>query len=134
MKKHAHYFNYQYKYLFASFSTKVSIYCASNLDREGWTGGVQVCIQRKGHDWSILRSQTMEWRSWFTIFHNVIRQFFFSFQISSTSQYVVYFLCFCAGTNTVGFIKLLESVEKSSFSVTALLLLLILFYYSFHFL
>lgn len=59
---------------------------------------------------------------------------FFSFQLSSTSQYVVYFLCFCAGTNTVGFITLLESVEKSSFSVTALLLLLIFFYYSFHFL
>lgn len=42
--------------------------------------------------------------------------FFFSVQISSTSQYLVYFLCFYAGTNTVGFITLLESVEKSFFS------------------
>lgn len=60
--------------------------------------------------------------------------FIFYFQISSISQYLLCVLCFCAGTNTVGFITLLESVEKSSFSVTALLLLLILFYYSFHFL
>lgn len=97
MKEHAHYSNYLDIYLLASFSTKVSIQCASNLDKEGWTGGVQVCIQRKGHDWSILQSQTMEdlssQYSAISYYHTLLF-FLFSFQISNTSQYWVYFLCF----------------------------------------
>lgn len=85
------------------------------------------------------KSQSMEWRSQFTIFSNLALSdftilFFFS-DIQYKSVFGDFFgVFFCAGTNTVGFITLLESIEKSSFSVTAFLLLLILFYYSFHFL
>lgn len=141
MKKYAHYSNYLDIYLFASFSTKLSIQCASNLDKEGWTGGVQVCIQRKGHDWSILQSQTMEKDlssqysaiSYYQTLLFCFVLFFFS-DIQGKSIFGVFLCVFCADIYFVEFITLLESVEKSFFSVTVLLLLLILFYYSVNFL
>lgn len=60
--------------------------------------------------------------------------FFFLFRYPGQVRIWCIFCVFCAGINVVEFITLLESVEKSFFSVTVLLLLLILFYYSVHFL
>lgn len=68
--------------------------------------------------------------------HIITLCYFFLFfsDIQCKSIFGVFFCVFCADINVVEFITLFESVEKSFSSVTVLLLLLILFYYSVHFL
>lgn len=140
MKNHAHCFFYIYIYISIYFPVPLQkwvfsvlviwierdeqVECKCAFKERGMT---EVCYKVKSWNGDLSSQYS-------AILYYQTLLFIFSFQISSISQYLVCVLCFCAGTNTVGFILLLESVEKSSFSVTALLLLLILFYYSFHFL